>query len=201
MNQNIGLKFKGASDLIESMQSQRQMLHFSQMLKRVACEMSRIASDLRLLSSGPNTGLAEIELPPVQPGSSIMPGKVNPSILECVNMVCYRVMGSEATVAHCVYNGQINLNVNMPLMSYEVLTSMKILGNAAVMMAEKCVDGITANEETCRKYAYQSGSLATALNPIIGYAHVAEIVKEFKNGQTHSRNHFGKNILSKKNWR
>lgn len=198
LNQNTGLNFSSADDLIESMQSQRPMLIFAGALKRVATEMSRIASDLRLLSSGPNTGLAEMELPAVQPGSSIMPGKVNPSILECVNMVCYRVMGSEATVTHCVYNGQIDLNVNMPLMSYEVLTSMKILGNAATMMAEKCVDGIKVNEEVCRKYAYESASLATALNPIIGYANVAEIVKEFvKTGKPMPEIILEKNILTK----
>lgn len=179
LNQNTGLSFENAQDMIESMQSQRQILEFAAALKETAIEVSRIASDLRLLSSGPNTGFAEITLPAVQPGSSIMPGKINPSILECVNMVCYRVIGSESAVAYGVHGGQVDLNVNMPLMSLEVLTSMKIMGNAAKMMAEKCVDGITVNKEQCEKYAFESASLATALNPILGYAAVAEIVKEF----------------------
>jgi aspartate ammonia-lyase len=179
LNKNTGLTFKKAPDLVESMQSQRQILEFSMALKQIAVEMSRIASDLRLLSSGPNTGFAELTLPAVQPGSSIMPGKINPSILECVNMTCYRVMGSEHTVEHCVHGGQMDLNVNMPLMSYELLTSMRILGNTAWMMADKCVSGITADRCRSKQYAYESASLATALNPIIGYNKVAEVVKEF----------------------
>ncbi len=179
LKKNTGLPFKNAPDMVESMQSQRQILEFAQAMKEIATEISRIASDLRFLSSGPNTGLAEITLPTVQPGSSIMPGKINPSILECVNMVCYRVIGMEQAIAYCVHGGQVDLNVNMPLMSVETLHSMKILGNMAVMMADKCVSGITVNKKVCEKYAFESASLATALNPIIGYAKVAEIVKEF----------------------
>ena len=188
------LNLKLAQDLIESMQSQRQILNFASALKEAAIEVSRIASDLRLLSSGPNTGLAELVLPAVQPGSSIMPGKVNPSILECVNMVCYRVIGAETAIAYAVHGGQLDLNVNMPLMSLEALTSMKIFGNAVKIMAEKCIAGIQVNKEKCEKYAFESASLATALNPILGYAQVAEIVKEFvKTG-----NSFPEIILRKK---
>jgi len=132
-----------------------------------------------LLASGPNTGFNEIILPAVQPGSSIMPGKVNPSILECVNMVCYRVIGIEAAVTYAVLGGQLDLNVNMPLMASEILHGMNILGNAVEMMAVKCVQGIRANKKQIEKYAYQSAALATALNPILGYSRVAEIVKEF----------------------
>jgi aspartate ammonia-lyase len=171
--------FKNAPDLIESMESQRQIQKFAAALKSTAIEMSRIASDLRLLASGPNTGFYEIELPAVQPGSSIMPGKVNPSILECVNMVCYRVMGAESAVSYATLGGQLDLNVNMPLMSAELIHSTQILGNAAEMMADQCVSGISANVEKCRDFALKSASLATALNPILGYAKVAEIVKEF----------------------
>src|SRR3989344_3306685 len=178
LNANTGHSFKNAPDLIESMQSQRQLLEFADALKIAATEISRIASDLRLLASGPKTGFHEIILPPVQPGSSIMPGKINPSILECVNMVCYRVIGSEATVTQAVLGGQLNLNVHMPLMASEVLHSIKILGNAVTIMAEKCIDGITADKEKTLQYAHKSAGLATALNPILGYASVAEIVKE-----------------------
>lgn len=195
LNKNTKLKFRNSSNLVESMQSQRQMLEFSSVLKQIATEVSRIATDLRLLSSGPNTGFAEICLPAVQPGSSIMPGKINPSILECVNMVCYRLIGSETTVANSVLNGQMDLNVNMPLMSLEVLTSMTILGNAAKMMAEKCVNGITADKKRCEAYAYESASLATALNPILGYAKVSGVVKEFvKTGKSVPE------IILKKKW-
>ncbi|PIZ74005.1 aspartate ammonia-lyase [Candidatus Peregrinibacteria bacterium CG_4_10_14_0_2_um_filter_43_11] len=199
LNKNTKFCFKSALDLVESMQSQRQMLEFSSCLKQIAVEVSRIASDLRLLSSGPNTGFAELILPAVQPGSSMMPGKVNPSILECVNMVCYRVMGSEATVLHCVHGGQLDLNVNMPLMSYEVLTSMTILKNVITMMSEKCIEGIEANKKQCEKYVYLSASLATSLNPIIGYSKVAEIVQEFvTTGKPLPEIILKKNILTKK---
>jgi aspartate ammonia-lyase len=178
LNKNLGYGFTNAPDLIESMQSQRQLLGFAAALKAAAVEISRIASDLRLLASGPTTGFNEIVLPAVQPGSSIMPGKVNPSILECVNMVCFRVIGAEAAVTQAVLAGQLSLNVNMPLMASEILEAMKILGNAAGMMAEKCIQGIRANKSQMEKYAYQSAALATVLNPILGYAQVAEIVKE-----------------------
>ena len=178
LQKNTGLKLKNAPDLVESMQSQRQILEFMNALAEAAMEISRIASDLRLLSCGPNTGFDEIRLPAVQPGSSIMPGKVNPSILECVNMVCFRVMGAQTTVTQCVHGGQLDLNVWMPLMAVEVLTSMKMLGNAAEIMAEKCIEGITANVDRCRDYANRTASLATILNPIIGYAKAAGVVKE-----------------------
>lgn len=170
--------FRLSDSTIESMQSQKDIQRFMAALKETAIEISRIASDLRLLASGPNTGFSEITLPAVQPGSSIMPGKVNPSILECVNMVCYRIMGAEATVSLACLSGQLELNVNMPLMTSEVLYSMEILENAATIMAEKCINGITANETQCKKYAYGSAGLATVLNPLLGYEKVAEIVKE-----------------------
>lgn len=178
LNKNTGFDFKNAPDMVESMQSQKQILQFAGALKLSAVEISRIASDLRLLSSGPHTGFHEINLPAVQPGSSIMPGKINPSILECVNMVCYRVIGAETTVTQAVLGGQLNLNVNMPIMASEILHSMEILSNAVKMMAEKCINGITANVELCKKYAYESAGLATALTPIMGYEAVAKLVKE-----------------------
>jgi len=171
-------KFTGAKNLIENMQSQKELLDFAGKLKNIAIQISRISKDLRLLSSGPNTGLGEITLPPVQPGSSIMPGKINPSILECMDMICYRIIGSETTISYATQNGQIDLNPNMPLMAIEILTSIKILTNGCNMTAKKCIDGITANKEVCENYAYKSASLATVLNPIFGYMKTGEIVKE-----------------------
>lgn len=179
LKKNTGERFRNAPDPVESMQSQKQLLEFASALKLAAVEISRIASDLRLLSSGPNTGLGEIVLPAVQPGSSAMPGKVNPSILECVNMVCFRVIGAEAAVGHAVLAGQLDLNINMPLMASELLHAIKILGNAAEIMGKFCVRGIRADRKRMEQYAYTSAALATALTPILGYAKVAEIVKEF----------------------
>ena len=172
------LHFQLSPDLVESMNSQRQILEFMSSLRNAAVEISRIVNDLRLLSSGPTNGLAEIVLPPVQPGSSIMPGKINPSILECVNMVCFRVMGAESAVVQAVHSGQLDLNVFMPLMSVETLESMKILKNALQILDTKCIRDIKVNKENCQKYVFQSSSLATVLNPVLGYHQTAKIVKE-----------------------
>ena len=178
LNKNTGYAFKKAADLIESMQSQKQILQYASALKLAAVEISRIASDLRLLSSGPHTGFNEINLPAVQSGSSMMPGKVNPSILECVNMVCYRVIGAEAAVTQAVLGGQLNLNVNMPLMASELLHATNILSNVTRVMAQKCIRGISPNIERNKKHAYASSALATVLNPIFGYELMAELVTE-----------------------
>jgi len=137
-----------------------------------------IVNDLRLLSSGPTTGLAEIALPAMAPGSSIMPGKVNPSILEMVNMVCFQVIGADTTVAYAVQAGQLELNVMLPVAAFNLNFSATILGNALKILKEKCVDGITADKDRCRHYAESSMGLATALNAFIGYAKAAEVAKE-----------------------
>jgi len=150
----------------------------SNAIRNCSQDVSRIASDLRLMGSGPTTGLAEILLPAVQPGSSIMPGKVNPSIAEMVNMVCFQVAGCDTTVFLAAQSGQLELNVMMPVVAHNLLHEIEILGNAIGVFAGRCVAGITANSERCRSFAEGSVSLATALNPQIGYAAAADIVKE-----------------------
>ncbi len=173
-----GLKLVAAVDMREAMQSQRPMAEVSSALRNLSLELIRIVNDLRLLSSGPATGLAEINLPATAPGSSIMPGKVNPSILEMVNMAAFHVVGSDVAVAMAVQAGQLELNVMMPVMAFELNFSATILGNALKVFREKCVEGITAHEERCRHYAESSFGLATALNAFIGYSQAAEVAKE-----------------------
>lgn len=173
-----GLPVNTNGNLIELTESTADFARFSAALKNCALELIRIANDLRLLSSGPRTGFAEISLPAVQPGSSIMPGKVNPSIPEMVNMVCFQVMGNDLAISVATQAGQLELNVMMPLIAHNLVQSVRILSSASSVFALKCIQGITANEEVCRKYAEQSESLITALNPIIGYATAAEIAKE-----------------------
>ncbi|MER3403311.1 MAG: aspartate ammonia-lyase [Armatimonadota bacterium] len=173
-----GLPFRPADDLREAMQSQMPIGLVGSALRTLALEVTRIANDLRLLSSGPLTGFAEIVLPAVQPGSSIMPGKVNPSIPEMVNMVCFQVLGCATTIDYAVQAGQLELNVMMPVMAYNALFATQIMTNALLQFDERCVRGIVANEEKCRWYAETSPSLATALNPYVGYATAAEVVKQ-----------------------
>ena len=172
------LHLQSMADLREGMQSQLPVAAVSAALRNLALEMTRITNDLRLLASGPLTGLAEITLPSVQPGSSIMPGKVNPSMLEAMNQVLFRVIGSDNTVALAVQAGQLELNVMMPLMAFEVLFSIEILKNYVPVFVQKCVSGIGADRARCEEYYITSPALATALNPLIGYAKAAEIAKE-----------------------
>jgi fumarate hydratase class II/aspartate ammonia-lyase len=167
-----------APDRFEAMQSQAPAVQLSGALRGIAVELIRIANDLRLLASGPTTGLAEILLPSAQPGSSIMPGKVNPSIPEMLNMVCFAVLGNDLTIAAAAQAGQLELNVMMPVIAYKLLDSLQILANAVGIFATRCVKGIEANAGRCRAYAERSLGLATALNPYIGYRAAAEAVKE-----------------------
>ncbi|HEV3254746.1 MAG TPA: aspartate ammonia-lyase [Candidatus Acidoferrales bacterium] len=167
-----------SDDLRYAMQSNLAMSVASSALRNLALELIRIANDLRLLSSGPNTGLAEILLPALQPGSSIMPGKVNPVMAELAAMVGFQVVGGDIATAIAVQAGQLELNVMMPAMAWNVLHSAEILKNTMRVFAEKCVNGIRANEERCRYYANATLSIAAALNPYIGYAAAAEIAKE-----------------------
>ena len=167
-----------AEDLRWAMQSQACMGLVSGALRSVALEVIRITNDLRLLSSGPNTGFNEIHLPSLQPGSSIMPGKVNPVMAELAAMVSFQVVGNDTAVALAVQAGQLELNVMMPAMAYNVLQSITILANTLRVLRERCVEGITANEQKCRQYAESTIALATALNPYLGYAKAAELVKE-----------------------
>jgi aspartate ammonia-lyase len=167
-----------AGDRIQLMQSMTDVAWFSAALRSLALDLSKICSDLRLLASGPRTGLDEIILPAVQPGSSIMPGKVNPSIAEMVNQVCFQVAGNDATIAMATEHGQLELNVMMPVIAHNVLFSMEILTNAVRTLDELCVRGIEANEEMCAYWVERSAALATALAPQIGYARAAAIAKE-----------------------
>jgi aspartate ammonia-lyase len=167
-----------AEDMRWAMQSNACMGEVSAALRALALEVIRISNDIRLMSSGPNTGFAEIFLPSLQPGSSIMPGKINPVMPELAAMVSFQVIGNDAAVAYAVQAGQLELNVMMPTMSYNVLQSITILANMLRQFDRYCIAGITANPERCKFYAESTVSLATALNPYIGYAKAAEIVKE-----------------------
>ncbi len=173
-----GLDVRQGEDRIQLMQSMGDVAAFSGQLRTLAVDLSKIASDLRLLASGPRTGLDEIRLPAVQPGSSIMPGKVNPSIAEMVNQVCFQVIGNDACITISAEHGQLELNVMMPVIAYNVLLSMQILTNAAISLEERCVRGIEANEAQCSYWVERSAALATALAPRIGYARAAEISKK-----------------------
>jgi aspartate ammonia-lyase len=173
-----GLDVKPSVDLFEAMQSLAPFVHLMSGMKNLALDIIKISSDLRLLCSGPMTGLAEITLPAVQPGSSIMPGKVNPSILEMVSQVGMHVVGSETTVSYASQGGQLELNVMMPVVQFNIAFSIEIFSNTLEVMAKKCIDGIVADRERMRHYAESSGSLVTALAPEIGYLKAAEIGKE-----------------------
>jgi aspartate ammonia-lyase len=172
------LDVREGQDRVQLMQSMGDAAAVSGALRTYAADLGKIASDIRLLASGPRTGLAEIVLPAVQPGSSIMPGKINPSIAEMVNMVCFQVLGNDVTIAAAAEAGQLELNVMMPVIAHNVLQSMIILRNASMVFAEKTVKGIEANEEMCAYWLERSAALATALAPQIGYKRAAELSKQ-----------------------
>ena len=172
-----GIDLRRAGNLVEIMQSMADLAEFAGALRVLAIDLTRIADDLRLLSSGPTTGLNEINLPPVQPGSSIMPGKVNPVICECLNMICYQVIGCATTVDYASCAGQLELNVMMPVISWNILHCEQILATGLEMFNERCLTGITANRERCQGYFEDSMGLATALSPLIGYSAAARVVK------------------------
>jgi aspartate ammonia-lyase len=173
-----GLELRIGEDRIQLMQSMGDAAAFSASLRGLAIDLSKIASDLRLMVMGPRTGIDEIKLPAVQPGSSIMPGKINPSIPEMVNQVCFQVMGCDTTVAIASEHGQLELNVMMPVIAHNILLSMQILTSTATVLTERCVKGIEANEAMCSYWVERSAALATALMPHIGYAKAAEISKQ-----------------------
>jgi len=178
LNAMTGFRLRVGADRVQLMQSMGDAAAFSAALRTYALDLNKIANDLRLLASGPRTGLNEILLPAVQPGSSIMPGKVNPSIAEMVNMVCYQVIGNDLTVATAAEAGQLELNVMMPVIAHNLLFSMQILANASRTLAERCVEGIQANAEQCAHWLERSPALVTALAPKIGYAEAAKLAKE-----------------------
>ncbi len=167
-----------ATDLSAQMQSMADLMQVSNSIRALALELTRISNDMRLLASGPRTGFAEITLPPVQPGSSIMPGKVNPVMFEMLNQVCYQVLGQDAAVALMVQAGQLELNVMMPALGSALLDAMDWLANAMQATTAKNLKGLSADRARCHAYAHDSVGLATLLNTAIGYAAAAEVAKE-----------------------
>jgi len=178
LNRLTGLDLHESDDLFESMQSMADPVHFSGALRTLAQDLIRIANDFRLLSSGPSTGLDEIRLPAVQPGSSIMPGKVNPVLAEMLNMAMFQVVGNDTTVMLAGQAGQLELNVMMPIMAYNLFQSMDIIINSVNAFTEKCVVGVQANREKAAGWLAKNAILVTALNPVIGYQKGAEVAKE-----------------------
>jgi aspartate ammonia-lyase len=173
-----GLPLKKADNLVEATQEAGAFAQMAATLKRAAVQISKICNDLRWLSSGPRCGLNEINLPPMQPGSSIMPGKVNPVIPELVNQICYQIIGYDVTIAMASEASELELNMAEPIIAYDLLHGLMILKNACVALVARCVTGITANEERCRSYVQNSIGLVTALNPVLGYERSAAIAKE-----------------------
>ena len=173
-----GLPVKLADNLIEATQDTGSFVMYSSAVKRLAVKLSKISNDLRLLSSGPRAGINEINLPPMQPGSSIMPGKVNPVIPEVVNQVAFKVIGNDLTVTLAVEAGQLELNVMEPVIVQSIFESIEMLKNGMTTLKYKCIDGITANVKHCRELVYNSIGLVTALNPYIGYEASTQLAKE-----------------------
>ncbi len=178
LSQFTGLKLYESDDLFESMQSMQDACFFSGALRSMAQDMTRIANDIRLLSSGPTTGLAEITCPPVQPGSSIMPGKVNPVLAEMLNMAMYHVMGNDLTVTLASQAGQLELNVMMPVIAHNLNEMMQVMTGSVNAFTEKCVTGLIINRETAEGWLARNPVLITALNPVIGYLKGAEVAKK-----------------------
>jgi aspartate ammonia-lyase len=175
---DTNLNLRVAADHFRVTQSMGDVLAYSGALRRLAVEVGKVASDLRLLSMGPRAGIAEIQLPAVQPGSSIMPGKVNPSVPEMMNQVCFQVIGCDAAILAAADAGQLELNVMMPVIAWNALFATRILGNAMSVLQDRCVEGIKADEARARELLDRSTALATALSPYIGYAATADIAKE-----------------------
>jgi fumarate hydratase class II len=180
-----GQPFTEARNHFEAQGTRDSLVELSGVLKTIAVGLTKICNDLRWMSSGPTTGLAEIHLPDLQPGSSIMPGKVNPVLPEATLMVCAQVIGNDACITWSGANGNFELNVMMPVMAHNLLESIRLLGNACGVFSEKCVRGIEANEERCRELVELSMAMVTSLAPRIGYDRAAEIAKESaKTGRT-----------------
>ena len=173
-----GIEVEASVNLVEATQDTGVYVQLSGVLKRVAVKLSKICNDLRLLSSGPRCGLNEIRLPPMAPGSTIMPGKVNPVIPEVVNQVAYHVIGNDTTVTFAAEAGQLQLNAMEPIIAFSLFNSITFLNNACLTLADRCIRGITANREQCRHNVERSIGLVTALNPYIGYEKASEVAHE-----------------------
>jgi fumarate hydratase class II len=178
INEMTGLEFRSSKNKFEALQNRDAAVEASGVLRSVAVSLMKIANDLRLLSSGPRTGFGEIELPAIQPGSSIMPGKVNPVVPESVNMVCAQVIGNDLAITIAGQSGTLEVNTMMPLIAFNLLKSIEIEANAVRLLAEKCIVGIKANRSWCQNLAERSYALATAIAPSIGYDQAAQIVKK-----------------------
>jgi aspartate ammonia-lyase len=178
INRYTGLKFRTAGNYAALMQSMTDFVALSGTLRDLSVDLTKISNDLRLMSSGPVTGIGEIALPPVQPGSSIMPGKVNPVMAEMLNMVSFEVIGNDLTISMAGQAGQFELNVMMPVIAYDLTQSLVILTNAIRSFTQKLVVGIRANQERCEGLLAKSAAIALALNPFIGYDKAAEVAKE-----------------------
>jgi len=178
LRQISGLDLRVGEDRIQLMQSMGDIASFSGAFRAYVLDLAKIGNDIRLMVSGPRTGIAEIMLPAVQPGSSIMPGKINPSIVEMVNQVCFQALGLDLTVALAAEAGQLELNVMMPVITHNIVFGLGIVGNATRVFAEKCVQGIEADEALCAHWLERSPALVTALAPKIGYADSAKLAKE-----------------------
>ena len=178
LSELIDLPLQSAPHLMAAMQSMAPFVNVSGSMRNLAQDCVKISHDLRLMDSGPKTGLKEIQLPPVQPGSSIMPGKYNPVMAEMTSMVCFQVMGYDSAIAMASQAGQLELNVMMPLIAYNLIHSIEILGNTIAALTQRCIKGITANSDRCGAYAEGSIALVTALNPHIGYLKAAAVAKE-----------------------
>jgi aspartate ammonia-lyase len=173
-----GLTLKKAANLVEATQDSGAFSQMAATMKRAAVQVSKICNDLRWLSSGPRCGLNEINLPPMQPGSSIMPGKVNPVIPELVSQICFQIIGYDVTISMASEASELELNMAEPIIAYDLLHGLMILKNACVTLASRCIAGITANEQRCLHFVQNSIGLVTALNPVIGYEKSASIAKE-----------------------
>ncbi|RJQ48102.1 MAG: aspartate ammonia-lyase [Nitrospiraceae bacterium] len=194
-----GVNFRSCKNHFEGIQNVNPALEASSSLRGVAVTLIKISNDIRLLSSGPRTGFAEIILPPVQPGSSIMPGKVNPVMAEMLNMVCFQVIGNDTAIAYATQASQLELNVMMPLIAYNLLFSIQILANGVTAFTLKCLQGVKADADKCRIFADTTLAMATALNPVTGYSYAAEISKEaYRTGKTVKQVVIEKGVLDKK---
>ncbi|PYL51835.1 MAG: class II fumarate hydratase, partial [Verrucomicrobia bacterium] len=185
LEQRTGIAFYEAKNHFEAQGGKDAVVEASGNLKTIAVSLFKIANDIRWLGSGPRCGIGEIQLPATQPGSSIMPGKVNPVMSESLMMVCAQVIGNDVTITWAAANGNFELNVMMPVMAHDLLESIRLLANAVDIFCEKCVRGIVANEERCRELVELSMAMVTSLAPKIGYDRAAEIAKESaKTGRT-----------------
>ena len=177
LNDVAKLGFVPAKNPFEAIQNRDAVVHLSGALRTVATSLKKLADDLRMLASGPRTGLAELSLPAVQPGSSIMPGKVNPVMAEMLNMVCYQVMGCDTTIAQAGGAGQLQLNVMMPVIAWNLLHEIAILANGVRAFTQRCVEGIKANERALKHFAEATPQVVTALSPVIGYEKASAVLK------------------------